>query len=176
MAVDSIVNPTPDVVRWPMKWHPIFLVITVIGMSFGAILGVPSFLTVRQYRTLDLSRVSGLTIRRLDRDEESVADAVPRGPDVQFSDVAAARTALTLLAGCKSISHQHDTLYDGYLLEINIDRAPSLLALRVYKKSTMKGSRQVVMPQYAGFTGGEYECPEIQQWVNENIDPLYSRF
>ncbi len=148
-------------------WYPAFLLIIPLTAVTGAAIAVPAFFTVRQFRTLNLERVGHLKIHVTDESN---------GKIVQYTNPAEVRDVLRLMRNCRGVSHQHDELFDGYVMKVIMDDGESSnLILRVYRKSTVRGSRKAVIAQYRNMEAGEYNCPEIQDWVVRNIDPLFGR-
>ena len=80
-----------------------------------------------------------------------------------------------MMQNCRGVKHEHDELYDGYAIEvINSNGESSNLYLKVYRKSSTR-TRKAVIAAYLNMEAGEFDCPEIQNWVASNIDPLFGR-
>ncbi|MBV9215579.1 MAG: hypothetical protein JO053_05330 [Acidobacteria bacterium] len=146
-------------------WYPMFLLIIPLSTIVGATKAAPAFLTVYEYRSLDLEKVNGLRVYQTDQSNGNVID---------YSDIAETRNFLRSLRWCRHVDHQRDKLFDGYVLEVlTADGSDSNLYLIVYKKSTINGSRKSVVAKYRNMDSGEYDCPEIQDWINKVVDPLF---
>lgn len=166
--IQSLTNPNPSDGRWPLAWHPIFLGIAAIALFCGAVIAIPAFWTVKKFRDIDLSRVEGWSVYRLGEEDRILNES-----RVDFTERDKTQKSLNLLESCKGVYHQHDILFDGYLLQLRMsDSSSSNLSLKIYRKS-LTTSRKTVIPQLGIFEAGEYECPELQQWVVENLDPLF---
>ncbi len=148
-------------------WFPEFFLGIPFGIIAGLLIAFPGFWTVHKFRSFDLDSVGSLKVKETNE---------PNGKVFQYSNTAEIQNLLRMMGSCQGVYHQHDELYDGYILEvIRSDRELTNLVLKVYRKSTVKGSRKTVIAQYRGMEAGEFECQPIQNWVATNIDPLYGR-
>ncbi len=147
-------------------WYPSILLICPAAAVIGFAMSIPGFWTVRQFRAFDLDTVGSLKIRKTDD---------PNAGVVQYSDIEEIKHALLMMQRCQGVTHQHDELSDGYVMEIvKSDGQSANLYLTVYRKSS-KTLRKTVVASYRNMEAGEFNCPGIQNWVASNIDPLFGR-
>lgn len=153
---------------WPLAWYPQFLLIAPLAVVAGLAIAVPAFWTVKRFRDIDMSQVVGWNAFKVNEDD------YPIGPSrIEFRNVSETQRSLRLLEYCKGVGHQHDVLGGGYLLQLRLlDDKTKDLYLRVYRTSS-NSSRKVIVPKSGGSEAGEYDCPQLQQWVVDNIDPLF---
>lgn len=155
--------------RWPLAWYPGFLGITAIAIVLGLVVAVPAFWTVKRFRDVDVAKITGWNAYKVNDDDYPITSS-----QVEFTNADEAQRAFRLLQFCKGVYHQHDTLGGGYLLRLRLSNSSqSDLYLRVYRTSSTT-SRKVVVPRAGVKSAGEYDCPELQQWVVDHIDPLFT--
>ncbi len=153
--------------RLEPRWYPGFLLIIPLAMFIGSAFALPAFWTVNKFRSLDFASLGSLRIRQTNESN---------GRFVSYTNLPEIRNMLQLMRHCRGVYHRHDELYDGYVLEVLMnDEKSANFFLKVYRQSSVLGSRKTVIAQYAGSDAGEYDCPEIQDWVVRVVDPLFGR-
>jgi hypothetical protein len=128
-----------------------------------------------QFRSLPLEQLAAIEVYRAD-DEYSV----DRSRMVRIENIdGKVAEALKLLRRCTVTSHSHETFKDGFVLRLIFDD-PSLseFYLAAFRRSTVSNEKTMVMPQRSPIRGtnlGEYGCPEFQDWLQQNVDPLFAK-
>lgn len=147
--------------------------IAPIFLLFGAIGSYLNFTQTYNFRGIDISQVIGLKVIK-STDEYNYDNS----HQVTMNNSQAIQNALTSLKTCYGTSNNHESYSDGYKIKLlfenkNLDKD---FFISVYRKSSASAEKSVVMPHYnenGSVNLGEYSCPEFQEWVRKNIDPLF---
>jgi hypothetical protein len=156
-------DPDPDA-----KYEPLRLVLaTLISPIFvlGSILMfVYSNAEAYQYRSIELGRVTGATVRKVD--SESDIGSVPRN----FEDSENLRAGLELLRRCDSeVFLNHESFKDGYRIQLMLDGTTSDFYISTYFETTASKHKSGVV---AG-SGSPFDCPQFENWVRQYIEPRF---
>lgn len=84
---------------------------------------------------------------------------------------------LSFVQKCSGQSRQHEHFEDGYVLHLLFDD-PSLsdYYISAFRKSSSGKDKTIVLAQrelVRNLNLGEYNCPAFQEWIAQNIDPLF---
>ncbi|MBS1796498.1 MAG: hypothetical protein JSS81_21795 [Acidobacteria bacterium] len=148
----------------------------VVGMAFlgtGLYFSAGSFRQTYGFRNIPVGRVRGFRVFG------SKSESEPGDSNfVVYDNPEKTQAALLTLKNCREIRRNHEHFEDGYKLQLLITGEPaeSDYFLSVYRISSARSGKQVVMPHLGpnkNLNLGDYECPEFQSFVRENIDPLF---
>lgn len=145
----------------------LFLLVGTIG-SIGSIWSTYNF------RNIDISQVTGLRV--IKSEDEYKND---NSKFVVFDDAQSVQKVLQSLENCFRTNRNHESYQDGYKFQIIFagENSEKDLYISVYRKSNNKTEKSVTIPHYyenKNLNLGEYNCPAFQDWVNTNINPLFT--
>ena len=149
--------------------------IAPIFLLFGLLTSFWTFKAIHSFRNIDVSQVKGLkiikSIDEYDRDNSL---------QITINDTNSIQAALKSLKNCRETYRNHASYQDGYKLKfLFIDEVSDPeYYISVYRKSNNKEGKSVVIPHFyenKNLNLGEYDCPQFQAWVRNNIDPLFEK-
>lgn len=144
-----------------------------IFLLCGSIFSVGNIWSTYNFRNIDISQVKGLRVIKSEDENKNTNSNF-----VLYENVESIQNALTILKNCSETSRNHESYQDGYKFQIifadeNLEKD---FYISVYRKSNNKGGKNVVIPHYyenKNLNLGEFSCPTFQDWVRQNIDPLF---
>ncbi len=145
----------------------------ILLLIVGLLVGIGFSWSTYNFRNIDISQVKGFRVIK-SADEYSTNNST----FIFFEDTHAAQEALKTLKSCYSTSRNHESYQDGYKLQIifSDETLEHDLYLSIFRKSNNKSNKSVVIPHYyinKNLNLGEYNCPDFQNWVQKNINPLF---
>lgn len=155
-----------------------FVLGSFVGSIFflaGTVFFIGSFWSTYNFRNINISQVKGLrVIKSVDEYKNDNSNFVT------LEDSQSIQTALKSLNNCSETSRNHESYQDGYKFQIIFadENAEKDLYISVYRKSNNSKGKAVVIPHYyenKNLNLGEYSCPDFQNWVKTNIDPLFQK-
>lgn len=149
------------------------ILVGTIFFLVGSIFSIGIFWSTYKFRNINLSQVKGFRVIKY-VDEYNKYNS----RSITYENSQAVQDALRTLKNCSSTSRNHETYQDGYKLQIIFtdENVGQDLNLSVYRKSNNTSRKSVVIPHYYEIKNlnlGEFNCPEFQDWVRKNIDPLF---
>jgi hypothetical protein len=147
---------------------------SLAGLAFtscGALVLFQGGYEIYKFRKVDISHVVGFHVQRVKGDDYVPSDAI------DFTKTSEVRKALSTLKTCNEIRPNHEHFYDGYKIRLLFDD-PKVddYFISAYARSSTSATRSSVEPHISparAINLGDYQCPTFQQWLAENIDPLF---
>lgn len=145
----------------------------LIFLLCGSIALVGNYWSTYNFRNINISQIKALKV--IKSEDEYKND---NSKFVIYDDAASIQNILMSLKTCSETSRNHESYQDGYKFQI-IFADESLekdFYISVYRKSNNKEGKSVVIPHYyenKNLNLGEYGCSTFQDWVINNIDPLF---
>ncbi len=139
----------------------------------GSAFSIGNFWSTYSFRNINISQVK--RVRVIKSEDEYKND---NSNFVFYENTESIQKALATLKNCSATSRNHESYQDGYKFQI-IFADESLgkdFYISVYRKSNNKEGKNVVIPHYyenKNLNLGEFSCPEFQDWIQKNIDPIF---
>ncbi len=159
----------------PMDWLRIVLGILggIIFLLCGSIFSIGNIWSTYNFRNIDISQVKSLRV--IKSEDENKND---NSNFVYFENTDSIQKGLKNLNNCIALYRNHESFQDGYKLQIiffdeNIEKD---FYISVYRKNNFEEEKGVVIPHYyedKNINLGDFSCPDFQDWVTTNIDPLF---
>lgn len=148
----------------------LLLLVSPLFIIVGTLVFVSQPIAIGSFRQLHLGDISGATVY-IAKSEDDVSLSQVR----RMTDVEPLRAGLQLLSQCKSeVSMNHEHFTNGYVIMLESDKwNASDYKIGVFRSTSKNESKTGVVPYVSvGRTG--YLCPSFQQWVTENVDPMFN--
>jgi len=147
----------------------IFFLFLIVGSFFGSL----DFYHTYKFRNIDISNVSSFKVYQSEKE-----DTINDKKSVEINDKSIIERMLRSLQKCQVFSPNHESFVDGYKINLVFtdEKYDNDLYISVYRNSTQNNGKTSVMPHKTigrGVSLGDYNCPEFQKLVQENIDPLF---
>lgn len=146
---------------------------SILTLIFGPIFVIVGFLvvistahTIYYFRQLPVEKVTGIEITRM-ADESNSQGARSRS----FKDAQSVQDALKLLRKCHQTYRNHQSYQDGYAFTILFENNGVAEDYRFSAFRLTNG--QANIKTVVLIAGNEFSCPTFQQWIKDNIDPLF---
>lgn len=159
----------PEKQAKPTLQQILLLFVSPFFILVGTVVLLSQPIAMGSFRRLQLGDISGATIY-IAKSEEDVRLSQSR----RMTDAEPLRAGLQLLSQCKSeVSLNHEHFTNGYVIMLESDKwQTGDYKIGVFRSTSRNESKTSVVPYVsAGRTG--YLCPTFQQWVAENIDPMF---
>lgn len=150
---------------------PIRTALAVLGSAVFIIFGGIGFYLevtdIYRLRNINIDDVESLKIYRT-ADEHSTDFTNERFID----DRTMIREGLGKLHRCSELSRNHESWKDGYRIQLILRDGNKEHTISAFKNSTSMDGRSGVMTEP---TTGVYLCADFQEWIRNNVDPLFAK-
>lgn len=149
--------------------------ISLLAVSCGAFFSITHSLYVYEFRSIEISKVSGFRIYP-SKNESSFTKNNYR----DFHDKKAISKILESLKECTEFNPNHESFENGYKINLIFDDESyrNDLYISVFRKSTRENGKTSVMPHVTSHQSvnlGNYHCPTLQKLTRKYIDPLFEK-
>lgn len=140
-------------------------IIAPIFVVFGLLAFVLDNWETYQYRNLDLARITSATVQKVDSENSA-------GRIIWYDDLGKLREGLSVLSRCSSeVTKNHEHFQDGYRIGLFVDGGDQpAYFVTSYNRTSASATRAGVE---AGGNGA-FSCRPFQDWVRENLEPMFS--
>jgi len=143
---------------------------SIVFIAVGILVVPTNLLETYRYRNLPIDAVESLTINRAPSEWETSSD------QRRLTDHAIIAKGLGLLKICSSgVQQNHEHFEDGYRIKLDVKGDPSAeFYLSVFRRTNRSDWKTAVSIRGFDTVVDPMSCPSFQNWVRENIDPLFS--
>lgn len=142
------------------------LIIGPIFVVAGILVVISTASNIYHFRQLPVEKVTGLEITRM-ADESNSQGSRSRS----FKDAQSVRDALTKLRICHETYRNKQRYQDGYTFTVLFENNGVAEEYRFSAFRLTNG--QANIKTVVLIAGNEFSCPTFQQWIKDNIDPLF---
>ncbi len=142
------------------------LVLGPIFVVVGILVVISTARDIYHFRQLPVEKATGLEITRM-ADESNSQGSRNRS----FKDPESVREALKLLRKCHETHRNHQSYQDGYAFTVLFENNGVAGEYRFSAFRLTNGQSNI--KTVVLIAGNEFSCPTFQQWIKDNIDPLF---